>query len=110
MGVSKNDGTPKSSILIGFSIILTIHFGVPLFLETPIYTYPFLDILLRVSIPLANFIQTSSFGGSEYKMCVPDANSFRDCSGSNSFGGIESFWAIYNDLSRRLVTPNGGET
>ena len=38
MGVSKNRGTvpPKSSILIGFSIILTIHFGVPLFLETPI--------------------------------------------------------------------------
>ena len=29
----KNSGTPKSSILIGFSIILTIHFGVfPLFL------------------------------------------------------------------------------
>ena len=28
---------PKSSILIGFSIIFTIHFGVPLFLETPIY-------------------------------------------------------------------------
>ena len=33
--VSENSGTPKSSILIGFSII---HhpFGVPLFLETPI--------------------------------------------------------------------------
>ena len=28
---------PKSSILIGFSLIFTIHFGVPLFLETPIY-------------------------------------------------------------------------
>ena len=28
---------PKSSILIGFSIIFTIHFGVPLFLETPIF-------------------------------------------------------------------------
>ena len=27
MGVSKNDGTPKSSILIGFPIIFTIHFG-----------------------------------------------------------------------------------
>ena len=39
MGVSKNSGTPKSSILIGFSIIFTIHFGVPLFLETPIYIY-----------------------------------------------------------------------
>ncbi len=36
MGVSKNNGTPKSSILIGFSIIFTIHFGgkIPLFLET----------------------------------------------------------------------------
>ena len=36
MGVSKNNGTPKSSILIGFSIIFTIHFGIPLFLETSI--------------------------------------------------------------------------
>ena len=37
MGVSENSGTPKSSILIGCSILSTIHFGVPLFLETPIY-------------------------------------------------------------------------
>ena len=36
MGVSKNNVTPKSSTLMGFSIIFTIHFGVPLFLETPI--------------------------------------------------------------------------
>ena len=35
VGVSKNNGIPKSSILRGFSIIFTIHFGVPLFLETP---------------------------------------------------------------------------
>ena len=35
MGVSKNRGTHKSSILIGFSII-NHPFGVPLFLETPI--------------------------------------------------------------------------
>ena len=34
MGVSKNSGTPKSSILIGFSII-NYPFLVPLFLETP---------------------------------------------------------------------------
>ena len=27
LGVSKNNGTPKSSILIGFSIIFTIHLG-----------------------------------------------------------------------------------
>ena len=32
--------TPKSSIFIGFSIIFTIHFGVPLFLETPIWEIP----------------------------------------------------------------------
>ena len=44
MGVSKNRGTPKSSILIGFSIIFTIHFGVPLFLETPIYKLSFAQI------------------------------------------------------------------
>ena len=32
-GVSKNrGGPPKSSNLIGFSIIFTIHFGVPIFL------------------------------------------------------------------------------
>ena len=37
MGVSKNWGTPKSSMLIGFSII-NHPFGVPLFLETPIWT------------------------------------------------------------------------
>ena len=37
MDVSENNGTPKSSILIGFSMIFTIHFGgPPLFLETPI--------------------------------------------------------------------------
>ena len=37
MGVSKNHGTPKSSILIDFSIIFTIHFVVPLCLETSIW-------------------------------------------------------------------------
>ena len=42
MGVSKNRGTPKSSILIGFGTIINIYkpsiSGVfPLFLETPIY-------------------------------------------------------------------------
>ena len=35
VGVSKNNGTPKSSILIGFSII-NHPFGVPLFLEIPL--------------------------------------------------------------------------
>ena len=36
MDVSENRGTPKSSILIGFSIIFTIHFGG----NTPIFGNP----------------------------------------------------------------------
>jgi len=35
LDVSENNGTPKSSILRVFHI-KTIHFGVPIFLETPI--------------------------------------------------------------------------
>ena len=47
MDVSENSGTPKSSILIGFSIIFTIHFGVPLFLETgPIWFRLFIGNVL----------------------------------------------------------------
>ncbi len=49
MGVSKNRGTrgtPKSSILIGFSIIFTIHFGEPLFLETSIYIYIHIELYI----------------------------------------------------------------
>ena len=42
MDVSKNSGTPKSSILIGFSIIFTIHFGVfpPIYIEDTERTNP----------------------------------------------------------------------
>ena len=40
MGVSKNNGTPKSSILIGLSIINHPFWGVfPLFLETSRYVW-----------------------------------------------------------------------
>ena len=47
MGVSLNGGTPKSSILIGFSIIFTIHdpfWGTTIFGNTHIYLHlPFMD-------------------------------------------------------------------
>ena len=55
MGVSKNRGTPKSSILIGFSIIFTIHFGVPLFLETPRF---FLNMLPYAAMSPCSMILT----------------------------------------------------
>ena len=38
MGVSKNRGTPKSSILIGFSIINHPFWGTPIFGNTYIFT------------------------------------------------------------------------
>ena len=54
--------TPKSSILIGFSIIFTIHFGVPVFWETPkcsnniqIHTTPLASMTSNVP-PLQCFI------------------------------------------------------
>ena len=37
MGVSKNNGAPKSSILIGFSIISHPFWGTPIFGNTHIY-------------------------------------------------------------------------
>ena len=40
MGVSKNRGTPKSSILIGFSIINHPFWGTPIFGNTNIYIFP----------------------------------------------------------------------
>ena len=54
MGVSKNNGTPKSSILIGFSIIFTIHFGgfPPIFGNIQI----FMDAPRRQAIPRWDWI------------------------------------------------------
>ena len=54
MGVSENGGTPKSSILIGFSIKKTIHFGVPLFLETSICPFAENFLFSRVGWPNPN--------------------------------------------------------
>ena len=59
MGVSKNNSTPKSSILIGFSIIFTIHFGVPLSLETPIWGAHVFSAIYGTS----NSIHNDPFGG-----------------------------------------------
>ena len=53
VGVSLNGGTPKSSILIGFSIINHSILGVPLFLETPRKLVPLMicSVLRRVWVP-----------------------------------------------------------
>ena len=49
--VSKNNGTPKSSILIGFSIINNPFWGAP-FLETPIWLRPDLGVTKCVGVNL----------------------------------------------------------
>ena len=46
MGVSKNHGTPKSSILIGFSIINHPFWGIPIFGNTHIYIYIYTQTIL----------------------------------------------------------------
>ena len=51
MDVSKNNGTPKSSILIGFSIINNPFWGAP-FLETPIWLRPDLGVTKCVGVNL----------------------------------------------------------
>ena len=55
MGVSKNRGTPKSSILIGFSIINHPFWGTPIFGNIHIYIYSiniFLQFMVHESSPL----------------------------------------------------------
>ena len=54
MGISKNIGTPKSSILIGFSIINHPFWGTPLFGNTHVYIYIFFfggGGIVRTTIP-----------------------------------------------------------
>jgi len=45
MGVSENDGTPKSSILIGFSIVNHPFWGIPIFGNTHINKLAYLMIV-----------------------------------------------------------------
>ena len=52
MGVSKNHGTPKSSILIGFSIINHPFWGTPIFGSTPICAYCVMCVALFVYLRL----------------------------------------------------------
>ena len=69
MDVSENSGTPKSSILIGVSMIFTIHFGGPsLFLETPIKKeIPFVESFRRCSShPNLPFRAVCSFLGCQF--------------------------------------------
>ena len=57
MDVSENSATPKSSILIGFSIIFTIHFGgLILFLVQHPYRYIYIDIYIFLLIYIYKYM------------------------------------------------------
>ena len=79
MGVSKNSGTPKSSILIGFSIIFTIHFGVPLFLETPIYIYDVGKSIIYEFHGLVNISKTVVSHKNFASIMGPTYKGLKDC-------------------------------
>ena len=55
MDVSENSGTPKSSILIGFSIIDHPFWGTPIFGNTHISEVFLLWLILAFSIPICQF-------------------------------------------------------
>ena len=72
MGVSKNNGTPKSSILIGFSIIGTTIFGNTRILITWIFTFPVLEIVSGIFLGWGFF-----FGGKKWDSSQPSSESPR---------------------------------
>ena len=49
MGVSKNSGTPKSSILIGFSIISHPFWGTTIFGNTHMIIYPKPQVFFKLA-------------------------------------------------------------
>ena len=100
---SKNNGIPKSSILIGFCI--TIHFGVPLFLETPIC---WISSLFHTNHPHPSqekIDAQSSHGLDLQKMPGRPGRVVLAWNGLGIWGGLSSqkstnmcFLMIYNDI------------
>ena len=70
MGVSTNNGTPKSSILIGFSIIGTTIFGNTRILITWIFTFPVLEIVSGIFLGWGIF-----FWGKKWDSSQPSSES-----------------------------------
>ena len=68
MDVSKNRGTPKSSILIGFSIINRPFWGTPIFGNTHIHVYTDINPFM---VDLERFMRIS---GTEYIPTDPSSS------------------------------------
>ncbi len=85
---------PKSSILMGFSIIFTIHLGIPLFLETPIYDHWIsFNLIIYILFKLASGSLTEKI----YNRC--NSKDFCKLSKTGTFlNQIFNIWFIYVHL------------
>ena len=70
LGISKNCGTPKSSILIGFSIISHPFWGTPI-LETPLWWWIGLGRVFLPPPPKFNSSPLKSYRNPIGKACLP---------------------------------------
>ena len=93
-GVSKNRATPKSSILIGISLINHPFFGVPLFLETPIWS--------TVDLNVYHGIHGESAWGDEYRSDRGNIGSRNDRPNCSAWGGSRLAGEV---PSRKLTYP-----
>ena len=79
------------SILIGFSIIFTIHFGVPLFLETSIWPHSSIAALLCMRIIQSTMLlrcpRWGSTGSSTGRLLAPDHTDACPPKNGGSVGG-----------------------
>ena len=82
MGVSKNSGTPKSSILIGFSIINHPFWGVSLFLEIPVSHFHQYDVF--VVLKMFFFLRLPCHSVPKNRLCSRPASSL-----DRSAGGLK---------------------
>ena len=90
MGVSKNRGTPKSSILIGFSLPFG-GLGVPLFLETPtcLYKCPVLEF------GFSTYVKDFPLIGSFRKPSLHMTSVWRKTGFFPDQGNMETYMTVY---------------
>ena len=109
MGVSKNSGTPKSSILIGFSLINHPFWGTPIFGNT--------HILFSSVAPISRFFSTAQHAVNVWSTCLPQntgamqgknngasAHEMKRC-----WSGTEKWLPVFLGFAMKVTWQCGGE-
>ena len=76
MGVSENNGTPKSSILIGFSIINHPFWGTPIVGNTHIYIYTSLCLFEPLDFAALKSVTCDFFNVCQSEVMIPRKRSW----------------------------------